>query len=258
MMAYGCSNYFLPVSSLSFCFFPPLFVVVGFLFSVADHRRDPHIHLRQGEQVSLSHPTTPTPRILMSSLSSPSPVTDVRVYSDSAALASALASVVQQSASAAIAERDTFHVGISGGSLPSILGKGLLSLSSSLDLSHWHWWFVDERCVRKSDSDSNYAEAKRTIFEPLGVKEENIHAIDEEKVQKPVEVREGKTEEMGRWGVWGFTQSVISSSVPPMLLRHTRSHRTLLTFPLCLPSLPFLSSGRFFLRVSYSCLPPFR
>ncbi len=84
-------------------------------------------------------------------------------------------------AAEAITARGKFVVGISGGSLPAIVGKGFASLrdgSSStstdtkaedeLDWSKCHFFFVDERCVALDHSDSNY---KECIDKWFGVKE---------------------------------------------------------------------------------------
>jgi 6-phosphogluconolactonase len=93
----------------------------------------------------------------------------------------------------AIAARGSFHVALSGGSLPSILSNALLSPADAngvrkplLNMDAWHWWFADERCVRLNDPDSNYAEANKHIFRHLPpISAERMHSIDDNLVSDP-------------------------------------------------------------------------
>jgi hypothetical protein len=103
-------------------------------------------------------------------------------------LSSRLVAHLRTAAESAVGARGVFHVAVSGGSLPATLGKALLAASPRLDVSAWRWWFADERCVKLSDSESNYAAVEKAVFQPLGVKPENIHPIDESKIGNPKEV----------------------------------------------------------------------
>jgi 6-phosphogluconolactonase len=45
----------------------------------------------------------------------------------------------------------------------------------SLDAVHFFW--ADERCVPPEDAESNFADARRLLFEPLSISEDKIHRI---------------------------------------------------------------------------------
>lgn len=79
----------------------------------------------------------------------------VVVFPSSAELGPALASLVASRAEEAIASHGRFTVGLSGGSLVSMLSKELLALPS-LDCSKWVVGFCDERLVPFDDPESTY------------------------------------------------------------------------------------------------------
>lgn len=108
------------------------------------------------------------------------------VQASTAGVASALGDYLRTLSSAS---GGAFHVAVSGGSLPATLGKALKEAQPPIDVSQWEWWFADERCVVLGDKESNYAEAKKHVFDPLGVKADRIHPIDEAKIGNPAEVR---------------------------------------------------------------------
>ncbi|KAI9222523.1 glucosamine-6-phosphate isomerases/6-phosphogluconolactonase-domain-containing protein [Blastocladiella britannica] len=66
---------------------------------------------------------------------------------------------------------EKFVVALSGGSLPSVLGRAA-ALSPLADLaaedwSKFTWTFADERCVALDHVDSNYAACKKALFDFL-------------------------------------------------------------------------------------------
>ncbi len=71
------------------------------------------------------------------------------------------------------------HISLSGGSTP----KGLFSFICSthfkkeISWSNLHFWWGDERCVKFNDSESNYGEAKRLLFDHIDIPKNNIHYI---------------------------------------------------------------------------------
>lgn len=79
----------------------------------------------------------------------------VVVFPSSAELGPALAQLVTSRADKAIASRGRFTLGLSGGSLVSMLSKELLAMSD-LDCSKWVAGFCDERVVSFDDPDSTY------------------------------------------------------------------------------------------------------
>jgi 6-phosphogluconolactonase len=65
----------------------------------------------------------------------------------------------------AIAQRGVALVALSGGSTPGEAYR--LLAQGGLDADHCRWFFVDERCVPPDSERSNYAAAKRDLFDAL-------------------------------------------------------------------------------------------
>jgi 6-phosphogluconolactonase len=90
-----------------------------------------------------------------------------------------LAMYFAQIADEAIKERDRFTVALSGGSSPKKLHE--LLASEYRDKIEWdkvYFFFGDERDVPLTDQQSNYLMAKNTLFDPLGIDESQIFAIE--------------------------------------------------------------------------------
>lgn len=79
----------------------------------------------------------------------------VVVFPSSAELGPVLARLVTSRAEKAITSHGRFTVGLSGGSLVSMLSKELLALPN-LDCSKWVVGFCDERLVPFDDPESTY------------------------------------------------------------------------------------------------------
>lgn len=79
----------------------------------------------------------------------------VVVFPSSAELGPVLAQLVTSRAEKAIISRGRFTLGLSGGSLVSMLSKELLALPD-LDCSKWVVGFCDERLVPFDDPESTY------------------------------------------------------------------------------------------------------
>ncbi|KAM9474430.1 6-phosphogluconolactonase-like isoform 2-T2 [Salvelinus alpinus] len=79
----------------------------------------------------------------------------VVVFSSAAELGPALAHLVAFWADKALLDHGRFSLGLSGGSLVSMLSKELPALPD-LDCSHWLAGFCDERLVPFDDGESTY------------------------------------------------------------------------------------------------------
>ncbi|CAG12169.1 unnamed protein product, partial [Tetraodon nigroviridis] len=101
----------------------------------------------------------------------------VVVFPSSAELGPALASLVASRAEEAIASHGRFTVGLSGGSLVSMLSKELLALPS-LDCSKWVVGFCDERLVPFDDPESTYGLYKSHFFSKVNIPAGGILTID--------------------------------------------------------------------------------
>lgn len=90
----------------------------------------------------------------------------VVVFSSSAELGPVLAHLVASRAEKAISSNGRFTLGLSGGSLVTLLSKELLGLPQ-LDCSKWVVGFCDERLVPSDDPESTYGLYKVCISEHL-------------------------------------------------------------------------------------------
>lgn len=71
-----------------------------------------------------------------------------------------------------------FHIAISGGKTPDILFSVLAQKHSNSPL--WkkvHFWWVDERMVPPTHSNSNFGVASKLLFSQISIPDENIHRI---------------------------------------------------------------------------------
>ncbi|XP_067277869.1 6-phosphogluconolactonase isoform X2 [Pseudorasbora parva] len=102
----------------------------------------------------------------------------VVVFPSVAELGSTLAQLVSSRAEKALsAGGSSFSLGLSGGSLVSILSKELPAVAN-LDCSRWLIGFCDERLVPFTDPESTYGLYKNQLFEKINIPEDRILAID--------------------------------------------------------------------------------
>ncbi|XP_015243923.1 PREDICTED: 6-phosphogluconolactonase [Cyprinodon variegatus] len=101
----------------------------------------------------------------------------VVVFPSSAELGPALAHLVTSRAEKSIASNGRFTLGLSGGSLVSMLSKELLALPQ-LDCSKWVVGFCDERLVSFTDPESTYGLYKSQLFSKINIPDSGILTID--------------------------------------------------------------------------------
>uniref|UniRef100_A0A1Q3FYQ4 6-phosphogluconolactonase n=1 Tax=Culex tarsalis TaxID=7177 RepID=A0A1Q3FYQ4_CULTA len=116
-----------------------------------------------------------------------------------------LLGLLEKFANETLAKQETFRVGVSGGSVATILAEGMHDLRS--DFSKWQIFFCDERIVPEDDKESTYGVYKRDLldnypkfpksaFFPVNCKlSATDAAIDYEKtIRKAFGQKEGSTE----------------------------------------------------------------
>ncbi|KAM7387160.1 hypothetical protein PAMA_009668 [Pampus argenteus] len=101
----------------------------------------------------------------------------VVVFPSSAELGPALAHLVTSRAEKAITSRGRFTLGLSGGSLVSMLSKELL-VTPGLDCSKWVVGFCDERVVSFDDPESTTGLYKSHLFSKVNIPDSGIVTID--------------------------------------------------------------------------------
>jgi len=96
-------------------------------------------------------------------------------------LSNGVAFKVAELAGQASREGRRFTVALSGGSLLDILSPPLVTkpLRSRINWTAWEVFWADERCVPLDSPESNFAAAKRLLFDRVGIPRAQIHAIDD-------------------------------------------------------------------------------
>ena len=76
---------------------------------------------------------------------------EIEIFSDAAEVASQLCSYIEQVAEVTISERGRFVIGVSGGSVATLLNRHLPDIRT--DWTKWHVFLCDERVVAKDDPE---------------------------------------------------------------------------------------------------------
>ena len=103
----------------------------------------------------------------------------IRVLAGADALAEAVAERIAVRATDAVAVRDRFDLGLSGGRTPARL-YGLLATPAwraRIDWARAHVWFADERAVPPDHGESNYRMVRETLLDPLGLDPARVHRM---------------------------------------------------------------------------------
>jgi 6-phosphogluconolactonase len=106
--------------------------------------------------------------------------TQVKIVSDSAALARTAAQEFCRVVEAAIQERGRFSVALSGGNTPRSVYSLLASDHQQLPWDLIHIFFGDERHVPPDHPDSNFRMATESLLSKVPIPEQNIHRIHAE------------------------------------------------------------------------------
>jgi 6-phosphogluconolactonase len=94
------------------------------------------------------------------------------------AAANACAAWLLEELRSVLSTASTARIAISGGSTPKLLFATLARTRFQWENVHVFW--VDERCVPPTDSQSNYKLAKETLLDPAAIPPGNIHRIEGE------------------------------------------------------------------------------
>lgn len=103
---------------------------------------------------------------------------NLHIYSTPLEAATALAQYLLSQSGVFIKEQNTVSIALSGGMTPTILYK-LLSNEYKLKFQ-WekiHLYWVDERCVPPSHSESNYGNMLGVMLKYIAIPEKNVHYI---------------------------------------------------------------------------------
>jgi len=104
---------------------------------------------------------------------------EIKIFSQPAALAEALAEELLAASLQAGKAGRSFNLVLAGGSTPrgvyEVFARSEFKKSIPWDAIHFFWG--DERCVPADHEDSNYRMAQQALLAPLAIHPENIHRI---------------------------------------------------------------------------------
>src|SRR6476646_787491 len=99
----------------------------------------------------------------------------LRILANAQEAADACAAHILAILSATLAARPLATIAISGGSTPKLLFAALAK--AGFDWPRVHFFWVDERCVPPTDSQSNFKLADDALFTPARVPSGSIHRV---------------------------------------------------------------------------------
>jgi 6-phosphogluconolactonase len=105
---------------------------------------------------------------------------DVRILTNLDAIARRVAQEFVQAATAAVSEKGSFSVALSGGSTPKALYSLLANdagLRAQVPWDKMYFYFGDERSVGPDDADSNFRMANETMLSKVPIKPEQVFRI---------------------------------------------------------------------------------
>jgi 6-phosphogluconate dehydrogenase len=105
---------------------------------------------------------------------------DLAVFAEADAAALALARLVAQRASEAIAARGEFRIALAGGTTPRRVYEHLAAtdLAATVAWSRVQVFVGDERCVPANDPSSNASMAREALLDRVPLPRANVHTID--------------------------------------------------------------------------------
>jgi 6-phosphogluconolactonase len=99
----------------------------------------------------------------------------LRILATAQDVARDCADFVLQTLASALANAPIATLAISGGSSPKLLFADMAR--TAFDWSRVHIFWVDERCVPPTDSQSNFKLANDALLEPAKIPQQNIHRV---------------------------------------------------------------------------------
>ena len=108
---------------------------------------------------------------------------DIRCYADVSALVEAAAHLLAKRIVRQLEERGECRLAIAGGNSPRPVYQRLAQadLTRTIEWTHVHVFWGDERCVPSDDEASNYRMAYSALLSHVPVVESNVHRIEVER-----------------------------------------------------------------------------
>lgn len=127
------------------------------------------------------------------------------IYPDKDSLADAMVCEFNRFGRLSAGKERPLYVALSGGSTPLAIFRKMKDTSAGEDWSNIRFCWGDERCVPPDDPDSNYGNARKLLFEPLQLLQEQICRIRGE---------DDPEEEAYRYGALLVTRLPLNNGIP--------------------------------------------
>ena len=103
---------------------------------------------------------------------------EVEIFSDADEVATQLCSYIEQVAEVTLAEKGRFVIGLSGGSVATLLNRHLPDIVT--DWSQWHIFLCDERVVAKDDPECTWTLYKDGLLSRVSeMEEERLYGVED-------------------------------------------------------------------------------
>ena len=99
------------------------------------------------------------------------------IYQDKQAIAK---SITLKLIAISHSKKENIHIVLSGGSTPKVIFQYIAESDKkyAINWSKLHFWWSDERCVEIENTQSNYGQAKRILFDRIDIDARNLHPIN--------------------------------------------------------------------------------
>lgn len=102
---------------------------------------------------------------------------EVQLFADANEVGSQVCSYIEQVAELTIAEKGRFVIGVSGGSVATLLNKFLPDIHT--DWASWHVFLCDERIVAKDDPECTWTIFKDGLLSSVEIGEERLYGVED-------------------------------------------------------------------------------
>jgi 6-phosphogluconolactonase len=123
----------------------------------------------------------------------------LNAFPNNTALAQAVASAWLEAVEASQQKGQPQFVALSGGRIARdfFTATTAAARSRKVSLANVHFFWADERCVRSTDPESNFAAADQLLFQPLSIPPDHIHRVLGE--EPPPSAAEKAEAEIRKW-----------------------------------------------------------
>ncbi|MBN2425010.1 MAG: 6-phosphogluconolactonase [Calditrichaceae bacterium] len=134
---------------------------------------------------------------------------NIHVFENQQALVRAIGRQFLKYAAQASEQQKPVYTALSGGTTPKALFEHLAWRGQQVDWQNFHFYWVDERCVRPGHEESNFGMAEQLFFSKIKIPAVNLHRIrgesdPETEVERYTREIEQHVEKISGWPVFDW------------------------------------------------------